>query len=108
MSQTVKPLPSPKRPPHLEPITKYGHLRLQYLEENCPDLYMEYYQDDDLYEHCLEVQNIAETRLRNMMKQFEKHSPPPNRNTDGLKWAAHMSMLKHSVEEIIYTELICE
>jgi len=108
MSQSRKLLPIPKRPPELEPLTKYGNRRLQYLEETRPNLYMEYYQCDELYQHCLDVQNIAETRLRSMMKQFEAHNPPPNRNTDGLAWAAHMSMLKRSVEEIIYAELICE
>jgi len=108
MSQLERPLPMPKRPPELEPLTKYGDRRLQYLEENCPDLYMEYYHSGELYEHCLEVQNIAETRLRSMMKQFEAHNPPPNRNTDGMAWASHMGMLKRSVEEIIYSELIYE
>ena len=108
MSRTVKPLPFPKRPPYLEPLTKYGHLRLQYLEEHRPDLYSEYLQDGELYEHCLEVQNIAEARLKNMMAQAVAHRPPPNRNIDGLAWATHMGMLKCSVEEVIYTELISE
>jgi len=43
-----------------------------------------------------------------MMKQFEAHNPPPNRDTDGPAWVSHMSMLKRSVEEIIYAELIYE
>jgi len=72
-------------------LTKYGNRRLQYLEENCPDIYMEYYQCGELYQHCLEVQNIAETRLRSMMKQFVANNPPPNRNTDGLAWAAQFT-----------------
>ena len=108
MSQAIKNRQMPKRPPHLEPLMKYGHLRLQYLEEHRHDLYEEYFRDGELYEHCVEVQNQAETRLRSMMKQFEAHNPPPNRNTDGLAWAAHMGMLKRSVEEIIYSELIYE
>ena len=108
MSPLREHLPIPKRPPELEPLTKYGNRRLQYLEEHRPDLYMEYYQCGELYQHCLEVQTIAETRLRSMMKQYEAHNPPPNRNTDGLAWAAHMGMLKRSVEEIIFTELIYE
>jgi len=53
MSKLGKPLLMPKRPPELEPLTKYGDRRLQYLEENRPDLYMEYYQSGELYEHCL-------------------------------------------------------
>jgi len=108
MSQTRKPLPLPKRPPELEPLTKYDDRRLQYLEEHSPDLYTEYYPCGELYQCCLDVQNIAETRFRNMMKQFESNHPPPNRNANDLAWAAHMGMLKRSAEEIIYSELICE
>ena len=108
MSQKTNTRPPLKRPPELEPLTKYGNLRLQYLEEHRPDLYNEYFREGELYQHCLEVQNQAETRLRSMMKQFESHNPPPNRNIDGLAWASHMGMLKRSVEEIIYIELIYE
>ena len=111
MSETMKIMTTTaklRRPPELEPLTKYGNLRLQYLEEQRPDLYNEYFQDGELYQHCLEVQSAAEIRLRSMMKQYEAHNPPPNHNTDGLAWAAHMGMLKRSVEEIIYAELIYE
>jgi len=107
MSQKTNTRPPLKRPLELEPLTKYGNLRLQYLEEHRPDLYDEYFQCGELYQHCLEVQNQAETRLRSMMEQAIR-KPPPNRNADGLAWATHMGMLKRSVEEIIYAELIYE
>jgi len=68
---------------------------------------MEHYQDSELYQHCLEVQSIAETRLKGMMKQFELHNPPPNRNTNGLAWATHMGILKrlHRRNHIHRTDL---
>ena len=91
-----------------EYMSKYGNARLYFLKDHKPELYAELRKDGELKEHCLEMQRTADNRLKNMMEQAVKHNPPPNRNTDGLKWAAHMSMLKRSVEEIIYDELIYE
>ena len=89
-------------------LSKYGMMRHSYLEEHQPDLYAELRRDGELKSHCLEVQQIAENRLKSMMAQLVQVKPPPNRNTDGLAWAAHMSMLKRSAEEIIFSELIYE
>ena len=94
--------------PQTEYMSKYGNARLYFLKDHKPKLYAELRKDGELKEHCLEVQRIADNRLKNMMEQAVKHNPPPNRNTDGLRWAAHMSMLKRSVEETIYSELIYE
>ena len=94
--------------PAAEYLSKYGTMRRNYLEEYQPNLYAELLRNGELKSHCLEIQQIAENRLKNMMKQFVAHNPPPNRNTDGIAWAAHMGMLKRSVEEIIFVELIYE
>jgi len=95
-------------PPTEEYLSKYGMMRQHYLQDHNPNLYAELTKDGELKSHCLEVQRIADNRLKSMMEQMVKVKPPPNRNTDGLAWAAHMGMLKRSVEEIIYTELIYE
>ena len=83
-------------------------MRKYYLQDHNPELYTELLKDGELKSHCLEVQRIADNRLENLMKQAVAHNPPPKRNADGLAWAAHMNMLKHSVEEVIYSELIYE
>ena len=41
-------------------LSKYGQSRMYYLEEHNPDLYSEYLESGELYQHCLEVQQIAE------------------------------------------------
>ena len=89
-------------------LSKYGFMRHGYLEEHRPDLYAELLRAGELKSHCFEVQQIAENRLKSMMAQLVQVKPPPNRNTDGLAWAAHMSMLKRSAEEIIFSDLIYE
>ena len=106
MSQIINISPPETLTP--EYLSKYGMMRRNYLEEHQPDLYAELLRDGELKAHCLEVQRIAENRLKSMMSQLVQVKPPPNRNTDGLAWAAHMSMLKRSVEEIIFSELIYE
>ena len=106
MSQTINIAPHETPTPDF--LSKYGMMRRSYLEENQPDLYAELLRDGELKSHCLEVQQIAENRLKSMMAQLVQLKPPPNRNTDGTAWGAHMGMLKRSVEEIIFTELIYE
>jgi len=91
-----------------EYMSKYGNARLYFLQDHKPKLYAELRNVGELNAHCLEVQRIADSRLKSMMEQAVAHRPPPNRNTDGLAWATHMNMLKHSVEEVIYAELIYE
>jgi len=95
MSQTTNVNTAPEEQHQAEYLTKYGFMRCNYLQDHRPDLYREYLQSGELKSHCLEVQAVS-------------HNPPPSRNTDGLAWAAHMNMLKHSIEEVIYAELIYE
>ena len=92
----------------LQYLSKCGMMQQYYLQDHNPELYAELLKDGELKSHCLEVQRIADNRLKSMMEQMVKVKPPPNRNTDGLAWAAHMSMLKRSDEEIIFEELVCE
>ena len=89
-------------------LSKYSFMRHSYLEEYQPDLYAELLRAGELKSHCLGVQQMAESRLKSMMAQLVQVKPPPNRNTNGLAWAAHMSMLKRSAEEIVFSELIYE
>ena len=89
-------------------LSKYGLARQYHLQDHNPILYAKLLKEGELKSHCLEVQAIAEDRLKSMMALLIQVKPPPNRNADGLAWAAHMSMLKRSAEEIIYEELIYE
>jgi len=63
-----------------------------------------------LHKHCLEVQEQAEERKRNMMAAIRK--VPVNRVTerdkaqDPMAWVCRMNNFQHSVHEIIYAELI--
>jgi hypothetical protein len=97
-----------KDPPDAEPLSKYGFMRKNFLQDHRPILYSQLLLSEELYPHCREVQRQANARLETMMAQLVERKPPPNRNTDGLAWAAHMNMLKHIAEETIFADLIYE
>ena len=100
--------PCPPNEPSPEPqhLSKYGFKRESYLKDHQPETYKQMIQSGELRSHCLEVQQQSKSRLDSMMKQMVEHNPPPSRNDNGLAWVAHMNMLKHSVEEVIFDELI--
>ena len=83
-------------------LSKYGFMPRSYLEKHQPDLYAELLRDGELKSHCLEVQQIAESRLKSMMVQLMQVQTIASRNMDGLAWAVHMIMLKLSAEEIFF------
>ena len=94
--------------PEAEYLSKYGFMRRSYLKDHQPAVYKQMILSGELQSHCLEVQRIANNRLDFMMKQMAERNPPPNKAADGLAWAVHMNMLKYSVEEVIFAELIYE
>ena len=95
-----------EEPPEQQYLSKYGFMRESYLKDHQPKTYKRMIQSGELKSHCLEVQQQAKNRLDFMMEQMVEHNPSPSRNDDGLAWAAHMNMLKHRVEEVIFDELI--
>ena len=106
LSKSPEPSNKLNKPPEPQYLSKYGFMRESYLKDHKPKTYNQMIQSGELKSHCLEVQQQAKNRLDFMMRQMVEHNPPPSRNDDGLAWAAHMNMLKHSVEEVIFTELI--
>jgi len=88
------------------PLGKYGMLRKSYLKERRPSLYTNLLLQENLFPHCLEIEQAANERLERMMSELLATDPPPDKAADPMGWAAHMNMLKAQVEEAIFTELI--
>jgi len=88
----------------------WGRMRLNYLKDHRPALYADLKLSGELYAHCYETEQCANNRKEFMMKQAIAKNPISEdlKNTDPLLWVGHMNALKHSVEEIIRTELIYE
>jgi hypothetical protein len=94
--------------PDAEPLTKYGLMRRPNLKNHRPILYNRLLLTKKLYPHLRDTQRAADERLDKLMAQLVERDPPPDKATDGLAWAAHINALKHSVEEIIFSELVYE
>lgn len=89
-------------------IGKYGHSRLEYLKNHKKAEYTIMFMNCSLRKHIVETDKKAKERFDLLMAQMlEKNSIDENlKNTDPLKWTGLMNNYKHSVEEIIFKELI--
>ena len=89
-------------------IGKYGHLRLEYLKSNKKAEYSIMLLDSTLRKHIVDTDIQAKERLEILMKQMLEKNPINEslKDTDPLKWTGQMNNYKHSIEEIIYKEII--
>ena len=89
-------------------IGKYGHLRLQYLKEHKKSEYTIMLMDGTLRKHIIDTDIKAKEGLDVLMKRMLDKNPIDEnlKDTDQLKWTGLMNNYKHSVEEIIFKELI--
>ena len=89
-------------------IVKYGHLRLEYLKNYKKAEYIIMFMSRTLRKHIVETDKQAKQRFELLMAQMLEKNPIDEdlKNTDPLKWTGLMNNYKHSVEEIIFKELI--
>ena len=89
-------------------IGKYGHLRLEYLKNHKKAEYIIMFMNRTLRKHIVENDKQAKRRFEILMAQMLAKNPIHEdlKNTDPLKWTGLMNNYKHSVEEIIFKELI--
>ena len=87
-------------------LGKYGRLRRTYLMNHRPVLYHTMLLNGSLYPHLMEVEQTAESRMRQSMEQLLKQNPAPDKAQNQLMWVQHMNSLKAQAEELVMTELI--
>ena len=88
------------------PLGKYGRMRLNFLKQQHPVLYHTMLLNGSLYPHLMEVEQTAESRMRQTMAQLLKQNPAPDKAQNQLMWVQHMNSLKAQAEELVMTELI--
>ena len=88
------------------PLGKYGRMRLSFLRQQRPVLYNTMLLSGSLYPHLMEVEQTAESRMRQSMEQLLKQNPAPDKAQNQLMWVQHMNSLKAQAEELVMTELI--
>ena len=89
-----------------KPLGKYGRLRRTYLMNHRPVLYHTMLLNGILYPHLMEMEQTAESRMRQTMEQLLKQTPAPDKENRQMEWVQHMNSLKAQAEELVMTELI--
>ena len=89
-----------------KPLGKYGRLRRTYLMNHRPVLYNTMLLNGSLYPHLMEVEQTAESRMRQSMEQLLKQNPAPDKAQNQLMWVQHMNSLKAQAEELVMNQLI--
>lgn len=91
-----------------KPLGKYGRMRKKYLQEHRPILWNQMILSETLYPHLWEIDETANRRLEQMMKEMAAQSGVTERlkSADPMKWVGLMNSLKAQAEEILLNELI--
>ena len=88
------------------PLGKYGRMRLSFLRQQRPVLYNTMLLNGSLYPHLMEVEQTAESRMRQMMTELLAKNPAPDKEQNQMAWVQHMNSLKAQTEELVLMELI--
>jgi hypothetical protein len=89
-----------------EPITKYGAMRRSYLKEHFPITYSRLVLTEQLFPHLREVQQQAHEQLNSFMSDMLVFRTPPDKATDGLAWAVHMTKIRDTAEKMMLDTVI--
>ena len=89
-------------------LNKYGLLRLDYLKKYKRAELSIMFMDMTLNKHLKEVQELAQTRVTELVEQLKAKSglTEDMKNTDMLYWVGTMNAIKNQAEEIVLKELI--
>ena len=90
------------------PLGKYGRMRKAYLKEHRPILYNQLLMTEKLYPHLAEIDETANSRLKQMMPRLAESAGATEelKARDPMRWVGMMNTLKAQVEEIMQSELI--
>ena len=89
-------------------LNKYGKMRLNYLKKHKKAELSIMFMDMTLNKHLKEVQELAQTRVNELVEQLKAKSglTEDMKNTDMLYWVGTMNAIKNQAEEIVLKELI--
>jgi hypothetical protein len=93
-------------PPDALPLGIYGRMRKVYLKKHHSIEYNRLLLTEQLYPHLRLVDSVASGRVEMLKLKLIDRYPPPDKEADGLAWAAHMNSLRCTAEEYV-RELIC-
>ena len=90
------------------PLGKYGRMRLRYLEEHRPGLYMRLLLSGKLMEHLQEIDRTCHERLEHLTCQMQAQEGVTEelKAVHQMEWVQRMNAIHHQIEEILLTELV--
>lgn len=99
LSEQISPLTE-------ERIGKYGQMRKNFLKQHRTMTYNALLLEENLYPQLREIDQMADQRMEQYMKELTGKNPPPDKKKDQMGWVRHMNSLKAQAEELILDELI--
>ena len=90
------------------PIGKYGRIRRRYLQEHRPVLFSVMVQNGTLFDHLIETEEAARSRLDTLIPALAKAAGVTEtlKADDQMKWVGLMNTCKAQAEEILCQEII--
>lgn len=90
----------------IEPLGKYGRMRLAYLKNHRPVLYNQMLLNGTLWPHLQEIQRAASEQVECTIAALADKYPAPDKERAQLLWVAHMNGLKAQAEEVVVREIV--
>lgn len=90
------------------PLTKYGQLRLKYLQEQQPELEVQLASSGELISHIEQIQSEAEELEENLIQQLAHQQGVTEqlKASDQMEWVQMMNNITNQAQEIVLNELI--
>ncbi len=90
------------------PLTKYGRMRMRFLQEHKPGLYSYLILSGKLYQHLAETQEAAQTRIGRIVAEMAKDAGIDEelKAQDQMAWVGAMNAIRQQAEEVVIEELI--
>ncbi len=90
------------------PIGKYGRMRREYLREYRPILFGLMVQNGTLFDHLIETEDAAQSRLEVIVPALAKAAGATEalKAADQMKWVGIMNTCKAQAEEMVFQEII--
>ena len=86
-------------------LNRYGRMRLDYLEQNEPNLCDQMMLEGTLYPHLVEMDNAVHRQIEQTMQTLMQQSTAPNRQTDPMGWTQWMNALQAQAEELAMQQI---
>ena len=90
------------------PLTKYGRMRMRFLQEHKPGLYSHLILSGKLYWHLVETQEAAQARIDRIVAEMARSAGVDEKlkARDQMAWVGAMNAIRQQAEETVLEELI--